>query len=128
MPFYLKGFRGKEFLLVISPGHAIFEKRGSKSMTRTKMVVGLTAIIFLIFTFACAHSGGKYYSSPHEPITSANEIRRSLNEPYKEAPWWDNPEYAWIFSVLIIIGIGVAIGGTIYIASGAGGLHVAVSR
>ncbi len=93
-----------------------------------KMVVWWTAIFFLIFTFACAHSGVKHRGSPYEPITSAKEIHRSLNEPYTDTPWWDHPQYAWIFPVLIILGIGIAVGGTIYIASGAGGLHVAVSK
>lgn len=97
-------------------------------MLKNKISVLSAAIFFLMFTFACAHAGKKHPGSPFEPISSAKEIHRSMNEPYADVPWWDHPQYAWIFPVVIIIGIGIAVGGTIYIASGAGGLHVAVSK
>ncbi len=96
-------------------------------MTR-KRVVLCTAIFFLIFSSACAHSGGKPHPSLHEPITSAKAMQRSMNDPYRDVPWWDNPEYAWIFPALIVLGIGIAVGGSIYIASGGSGLTVAVSK
>ena len=94
-----------------------------------KKRLGLVIIIFfLIFSIACAHSRGSSTIGPREPITSAQSISRSLNAPAREVPWYDNPEYAWIVPVLIVLGVGIAVGGTIYFSSGGSGLTVAVSK
>jgi hypothetical protein len=96
---------------------------------RSRSLVLATGIIFLIVSFGCSHSPPKSPSpDPREEISSRKEIARSLGTPKDDEPWWKKDENQWLFAVLIFLGIGIAIGGTIWMASGAGGLSVQIHK
>lgn len=80
------------------------------------------------FTSACSHSP-KISSTqdPYADIRSPKDTQTSLPYP-KKTPWWEKPEYEWMIGTLLFIGIGIAVGGTIMISSGGGGLRVGVSN
>jgi hypothetical protein len=85
-------------------------------------------ITFFCFTSACSHSPtNPSQNNPQTEISPTKEIYTSNTYP-REDPWWKKPEYEWLIGTLIFIGIGVAIGGTIMISSGAGGLRIGVSN
>jgi hypothetical protein len=93
-----------------------------------KVITILILIIFLFNISSCSHSPKKPISSnPREEISSSREISRSLN-PHKEDPWWKKDENQWFFAVLIILGVGILTGASIWIASSSGGLYVNVRK
>lgn len=96
---------------------------------RSRSLALATGIIFLIVSFACSHSPPKSPSlDPREEISSQKEIVRSLSTPKDDEPWWKKDENQWLFAVLIVLGVGIATGGTIWIASGAGGLTIQIHK
>ena len=96
---------------------------------RNKSLALVTAAIFLIFSFACSHSPKKPPSSnSREEISSFKETSPKLSTSQEEERWWKRDEYQWLVAFLIVLGVGIAIGGTIYIASGAGGLTLQIHK
>ena len=87
----------------------------------------LTAVIFLIVTSACSHAPRKP-SSPNPREISSSEESRPASSAFQEESWWKKDENQWLVAFLIVLGIGIAIGATIYIASGANGLTLAVKK
>jgi hypothetical protein len=95
---------------------------------KTKAVALITAAIFLIVSCACSHSPKKPSSpAPREEISSSRDLHSASSASQEEA-WWEKPEYQWIVPLLIVLGIGIAMGASIYIASGASGLNLAVKK
>jgi hypothetical protein len=95
---------------------------------RSRSVALLTAVIFLIVSSACSHTPRKPSSpNPGEEISSS-EGSRPASSSYQEEPWWKRDENQWLVAFLIVLGIGIAIGATIYIASGANGLTLQIRK
>jgi hypothetical protein len=95
---------------------------------RSKSVALLTAVIFLIVSSACSHTPRKPSSSnPREEISSSEEARPASRASPEES-WWEKDEYQWIVAFLIVLGVGIAIGATIYVASGANGLTLQIRK
>jgi hypothetical protein len=84
---------------------------------------------FLTLTCSCSHPSGQ--SGGQQGMRGGNA---SAGETYpakaypEETPWWKKPEYEWLIVTLIVIGVGVAAGAAIMIASGSGGLYVNVQK
>lgn len=96
---------------------------------RSKSVALVTAVMFLIFSSACSHSPKKTSSpNPPEEISSSHEIPPISSPSQENEAWWKRDEYQWLFAFLIVLGIGIAIGATIYIASGPGGLILQIHK
>lgn len=88
----------------------------------------LTAVIFLIVSSACSHTPRKPFSlNPGEEISSSEE-GPPASSTFREEPWWKRDENQWLVAFLIVLGIGIAIGATIYIASGASGLTLQIRK
>jgi hypothetical protein len=94
----------------------------------SKSVALITTVIFLIVLCACSHSPSKP-SSPNsrEEISSSQEVHPASSASQEEA-WWKRDEYQWLTAFLIVLGVGIAIGATIYIASGANGLTLQIRK
>jgi len=95
---------------------------------RSKSVAWLTAVIFLIVSSACSHTSRKASSpDPREEISSSEQARPA-SSTFQEESWWKRDENQWLVAFLIVLGIGIAIGATIYIASGASGLTLQIKK
>jgi len=95
---------------------------------RSKSVALLTAVMFLIVSSACSHSPRKPSSpNPREEISSSEEARPASSASPEES-WWKRDEYQWLITFLIVLGVGLAIGATIYVASGASGLTLQIRK
>jgi hypothetical protein len=95
---------------------------------RSKCVALLTAVIFLIVSSACSHAPRKPSSPiPGEEISSSQESPPA-SSAFQEESWWKKDENQWLVAFLIVLGIGIAIGATIYIASGANGLTLQIRK
>ena len=96
---------------------------------RSKTLALATALIFLIFSIACSHSPKKPSSpTPREEISSLKKTSPASSTSQEEDRWWKRDEYQWLAAFLIVLGVGIAIGATIYIASGAGGLTLQIHK
>jgi hypothetical protein len=95
---------------------------------RRKSVALFTAVMFLILSSACSHSPKKPSSpAPREEISSSEEAPPPSSASSEE-PWWKKDEYQWLIAFLIVLGVGIAIGATIYVASGANGLTLQINK
>jgi hypothetical protein len=95
---------------------------------RSKSVALLTAVIFLIVSSACSHTPRKPSSpDPREEISSSEGGPRA-SSGFQEESWWKRDENQWLAAFLIVLGVGIAIGATIYVASGASGLTLQIKK
>ena len=91
-------------------------------------MVLLTAVIFLIISSACSHTPPKPSSpNPREEIYTS-EGRPPASSTFQEESWWKKDENQWFVAFLVVLGIGIAVGASIYIASGANGLTLRIQK
>lgn len=110
---------------------AIFSFRGPSLNTphlRSKPLVLFAVLLLLFASWSCSHAPVR--NSPPDPREASlhREAARSWDAFGEEEPWYERPEYGWLFAALIVLGIGIAIGAAIWISSGASGLTIAVRK
>ena len=92
----------------------------------------ITILILITFSFSfssCSHSPKKViHPDTKKEISSSKEISRSLHPHQEMEPWWKKDENQWFFAVLIILGVGIFTGASIWIVSNSGGLYVNVRK
>ena len=95
----------------------------------TKALCLFLSVAFLSLSVSCSHTPHK--STRQQEMGSDGPSAGETKAPRTntgEDPWWKKPEYEWLIVTLIVIGIGIATGAAIMIASGAGGLTVQVKK
>jgi hypothetical protein len=99
-----------------------------RNRLRNKAWSIVLVLAFFCFTSACSHSPKTSTTQdPYADMPSPKDTQTSPPYP-KKTPWWEKPEYEWAIVTLLVIGISIAIGATIAVASGPGGLRIGVSN
>jgi len=94
-----------------------------------KFLCLVLSFAFFILTVSCSHAPRKSMGKEEVREGSlAAGVGRSAQADSGEDPWWKRPEYEWMIVTLVVIGVGIAAGGAIAIASGSGGLSVRVQK
>ncbi len=73
---------------------------------------------YLIFSLSCAHQGSsKSFRQGATPV-----------DPNDKVSWWQKEENQWLFSALLILGVGVATSASMIIIFNSGGLFIRVKK